>query len=161
MSQSVDDMSQQKIVTNRPSSKKNCDKSSIYFGTYRSHFVTCRLGQMWFVTNSPTPCDTCTHVNHVLPTNIRHHATTCLYLSKNKKLWHQIFGDEVGKSKCFVFHKGGGALATGWSWVQILLQQLCCGTLVKCSIYPSFGGDTKICRSLLTGVCQTGGGGNV
>ena len=29
MSQSVDDMSQTKIVTNRPSTKQNCDKSSI------------------------------------------------------------------------------------------------------------------------------------
>ena len=31
MSQSVDDMSQNKIVTNHPNTKKNCDKSSIYF----------------------------------------------------------------------------------------------------------------------------------
>ena len=29
MSQSVDDMSQNKIVTNHPSTKQNCDKSSI------------------------------------------------------------------------------------------------------------------------------------
>ena len=52
MSQSVDDMSQNKIVTNRPSTKKNCNKSSIHFGTNHSFFVTYRLGQMPIVTNS-------------------------------------------------------------------------------------------------------------
>ena len=36
LSQSVDDMSQNKIVTNRPSTKINCDTSSIHFGTFRS-----------------------------------------------------------------------------------------------------------------------------
>ena len=53
MTQSVDDMFVNKIVTNHPSrpTNKNCDKSSIHFGTYRFFSVTYRLGQMRLVTN--------------------------------------------------------------------------------------------------------------
>ena len=50
MSQSVDDMSQNKIVTNRPSTKTNCNKLSTHFGTYRSFF--CDISSM-------TKCDLC------------------------------------------------------------------------------------------------------
>ena len=60
MSQSVDDMSQNKIVTNRPSAKQNCDKSSISFWYISLLFcdissrtiATCDKSSVTYVTNN-------------------------------------------------------------------------------------------------------------
>ena len=46
-------------------------------------------------------------------------------------------------------------LSTGWSWVRILLWQFRFGTLAI-PFTNSFGGDTKSCRSLLSGVYARG-----